>query len=53
MEIVLYLSIVTASVSFTVTETKLFKPFRIGLSQGIQSLGSYSAAVIVLVIGLL
>lgn len=28
MRLVLYLSFVTASVSFTVTETKLFKPLR-------------------------
>jgi uncharacterized protein DUF1360 len=28
MEKVVYLSFVTASISFTVTETKLFKPFR-------------------------
>ena len=29
MEKVIYLSLVAASISFTVTETKLFKPFRI------------------------
>ncbi len=28
MEIIIYLSIVTASISFTVSETKLFKPLR-------------------------
>ena len=28
METVLYLSLVTASISFTVTETKLFRPLR-------------------------
>jgi hypothetical protein len=28
MEEILYLSLVTASISFTVTETKLFKPLR-------------------------
>lgn len=28
MEMVIYLSVVTASIAFTVTETKLFKPLR-------------------------
>ena len=40
MKIVIYLSFVTASISFTVTETKLFKPLREGLKKKISFLGN-------------
>ncbi len=39
MENVLYLSLVTASIAFTVTETKLFLPFRERIKRGSSFLG--------------
>ncbi len=39
METVIYLSFVTASISFTVTETKLFKPLREWLKKKSSFLG--------------
>ncbi len=39
MKIVIYLSFVTASIAFTVTETKLFKPLREWLQNKIPFLG--------------
>ncbi len=39
METVIYLSFVTASISFTVTETKLFKPLREWLTKKCSFLG--------------
>jgi hypothetical protein len=40
MKTVIYLSFVTASIAFTVTETKLFKPLREWLQKKIPFLGS-------------
>ena len=39
MKLVIYLSFVTASISFTVTETKIFKPFRFCLKKKSAFLG--------------
>jgi hypothetical protein len=39
LNIVIYLSIATASISFTVTETKLFQPFRKWLKNKSEFLG--------------
>jgi hypothetical protein len=39
MKTILYLSMVCASISFTVTETKLFKPLREGLKKKLPFLG--------------
>lgn len=39
METIIYLSLVTASISFTVTETKLFKPLREALNRKSSLLG--------------
>ena len=39
MKTVFYLSLVTAAISFTITETKLFKPLREWMKKRVQLLG--------------